>query len=227
MYLTILIPCLNEERTIGECINKAKKFINRTKIDADILVVDNNSTDNSINIAKEHGARVVIEHSKGYGNALRTGIRQAEGEYIIFGDADCSYDFEHLDEYISKFKEGYEFVTGNRFAYKIDKSAMSRLHKIGVPFLSWIGRCRYKVKIKDFHCGLRGFKKCIFMEEDLKTSGMEFATEMIAVAARKKVKIGEIPIKLYPDKRGRSSHLRTIRDGFRHLIYMMKGNKET
>lgn len=226
MYLTIIMPCLNEESTIGECINNAHKFISSSNIDATILVVDNGSTDNSVKIAREYGANVIIEPNKGYGNALITGIKNSSSEYIIFGDADCSYDFEHLEEYITKFKEGYEFVNGNRFANKIEKGAMPWLHKLGVPFLSWLGRCKYKVKLKDFHCGLRGFKTSIFNQKDLKATGMEFATEIIAVAAKKNVKIAEVPIILYPDKRNRPPHLKTFKDGFRHLKYILFNKEE-
>lgn len=221
MYLTIIIPCLNEAATIGECIDKANKFIMTSKINANVLVVDNGSSDDSATIARVHGATVITETKKGYGNAIIAGIKNTDADYIIFGDADCSYDFEALGNYILKFKEGYDFVNGNRFANGISKHAMSWLHRLGVPFLSFLGRCKYKVELKDFHCGLRGFKRSIFNTNDLKTGGMEFATEIIAVAARKGAKITEVPITLYPDKRNGPSHLRTFKDGFRHLKYIL------
>ena len=219
MYLTIIIPCLNEEKTIGECITKANTFINVSRIDASVLVVDNGSTDNSVMIAKELGADVICEKEKGYGNALRKGIFYADSEYVIFGDADCSYDFEHLNDFVEKFKEGYEFVNGYRIPCP---GSTTMLHSLGVKFLSLLGRIKFRTKLKDFHCGLRGFKKDLFSPEDFKTTGMEFATEIIAVAAKKKAEISEVKVKLYPDKRGRPSHLRTFKDGFRHLSYIVK-----
>ena len=155
MYLTIVMPCLNEETTLGECIRVAKNYLKEKNITGEILVVDNGSSDRSVAIAKECGARVVFETTKGYRAAVRRGIGEAKGEYVIYGDADMSYDFSSLDGYIEKFEEGYIFVNGDRFAGGIEPGAMPWTHRIGVPFLSLLGRWRYKVNIRDFHSGLR------------------------------------------------------------------------
>ena len=219
MEITILMPCLNEEKTVGNCIKNARKFLDDNSIKGEILIVDNNSIDNSSLIAKSLGARVVVEKNKGYGNALRRGLKEAFGKYIIYGDCDESYDFKDLNLYLDKLREGYSLVNGNRFKGGIGKNAMSLSHKIGVRFLSFIGRCKYKVEIYDFHCGLRGVIK-----DDLpilKTEGMEFATEIICKFAEDDKKICEVPTTLSKDGRSGRSHLRTIRDGFRHLIYIV------
>lgn len=218
--LTILMPCLNEEKTIGNCIKKAREFLVNNGINGEVLIVDNNSTDNSALIAKSLGARVILENNKGYGNALRRGLKEAFGKYIIYGDCDESYDFYHLDSYLDKLRSGYSLVNGNRFKGGIGKNAMSLSHKVGVKFLSYIARKKYKVKIYDFHCGLRGVIK-----DDLpllETSGMEFATEIIYKFALNNKKICEVPTTLNKDGRSGRSHLRTVRDGFRHLLYIKK-----
>ena len=220
LELTILMPCLNEEETIGICIKKAKKYLEDNNIKGEILIVDNNCTDNSSLIAKSLGARVIIEKNKGYGNALRHGLKEAKGQYIIYGDCDDSYDFSNLAPYIEKLKEGYSLVNGNRFKGGISKNAMSLSHKIGVRVLSYIGRYAYKVPIYDFHCGLRGvIKKDLPL---LETTGMEFATEIIYKFAKSQKKMCEIPTTLNKAGRNGKSHLRTVRDGFRHIIYMKK-----
>lgn len=221
--LTILMPCLNEEKTIGICIKKAKDYLKKNNIDGEILIVDNGSSDESISIAKKLGARVCFETKKGYGNALITGLNNSYGKYIIYGDCDDSYDFSSLDNYLVKLREGYSLVNGNRFKGGIEKGAMSLSHKIGVPILSLIGRKVYKVDLFDFHCGLRGVIK-----EDLPSlecEGMEFATEIIYKFAKNNKKICEIPIRLYKDGRGGKSHLRTVKDGFRHLNYIIRTRK--
>lgn len=221
--LTILMPCLNEEETIDICIKKAKKYLDDNNIEGEILVVDNNSTDNSPLIAKSLGARVIIEKNKGYGNALRSGLKNANGKYIIFGDCDNSYDFSNLNLYLDKLKEGYSFVNGNRFKGGIRKGAMSISHKIGVRFLSYIGRKAYNINLYDFHCGLRGVIKDDL--PNLETEGMEFATEIIYKFSLTNKKICEVPTILYKDNRSGASHLRTFRDGFRHLIYIRNTKK--
>ena len=176
--LTILLPVLNEEKTIGICIEKAQRFINKYKINAEILVADNNSTDNSCKIAKNMNANIIHVKEKGYGNALINGIKKARGTYIIMADADDSYDLEHLEKFMEKLHQGYELVMGNRFKGGIKKSAMPFSHKIGIPVLSFIGRCVCKSKVGDFHCGIRGFKRQAILDLNLECSGMEFASEI-------------------------------------------------
>lgn len=219
--LTILMPCLNEEKTIGGCIAAANKFISENNIDAEILVADNSSTDDSTLIAEKNGARVISVTEKGYGNALRGGIDAAEGKYIIMLDCDGSYDLDKAMVFFDALRGGVSIVVGNRFA-KQEKGAMPFLHKyFGVPFLSALGRVKYGSRIMDFHCGLRGIKKDDFKKLNLQCGGMEFATEMIAKACRAGYKVAEIPIFYHRDGRGGKSHLRTLRDGIRHLAYML------
>ena len=220
MYLTILIPCLNEGRTISFCINKAKRFISRRNIDAEILVVDNGSVDDTKEVASFLGARVVEESNKGYGSALRRGIIEAKGDYIIMADGDGSYDFENLEPFVDNFEKGYDFVCGNRFSGYIEKGAMPFSHKIGAPFLSFCARIKHRVPVHDFHCGLRGFKTAIAKSMEFNSTGMEFATELIFKF--KDYSMTEVPIVLYKAKREGKPHLRTIRDGFRHLRYIFK-----
>ena len=199
-------------------------FLKSHNICGEVLVVDNGSSDNSKEVATKSGARVITTLSRGYGNALRYGIKHSKSEYIIYGDCDDSYDFSSLDEYYSKLKEGYLFVNGNRYGGKYEKGAMSFSHRyIGVPLLSWIGRKRYHVSLIDFHCGLRGIKKIDNLE--FTSPGMEFATEIIyRYSLLDKDKMIEIPINFYKDGRYGKSHLHTIRDGIRHIIYMYNSN---
>lgn len=221
--LTILMPCLNEDKTIAFCIREAQDFIKNSGINAEILIADNGSTDSSADTARSMGARVITVSEKGYGNALIGGINNALGKYIIMGDCDMSYDFLHLDEFISLLRSGADFVMGNRFKGGIEDGAMPVLHRyFGVPLLSFLGRVLYKVKIGDFHCGLRGFSAEAVRKLDLKCPGMEFASEMIGAFAKSGMKIYEIPTVLRRDGRKGRGHLRTFRDGFRHLIFMLK-----
>ena len=220
--LTILLPVLNEEKTIGICIEKAQKFINKYKINAEILVSDNNSTDKSCKIAKEMKVDITHIKEKGYGNTLINGIKEAKGIYIIMADADDSYDLEHLEQFMEKLRQGYDLVMGNRFKGGIAKGAMPFSHKIGIPILSFIGRCICKSKVGDFHCGIRGFKRQKILNLDLKCSGMEFASEMIVKAERKGLKVIEIPTTLKKDGRNRKSHLKTFSDGWKHLKFLIK-----
>lgn len=222
MELTILMPCLNEALTLPVCIKKARGFIDRAGIKAEILVSDNGSTDRSVEIAESLGARVVHAPIKGYGGALMAGIHAAQGRYVIMGDADDSYDFSALDEFLGALRNGADLVIGNRFKGGIAPGAMPRLHRyLGNPVLSFIGRLFFRIPAGDFHCGLRGFSKQAVMNLGLVSSGMEFATEMIAKAARAGCTVTEVPTTLSPDGRDRPPHLRTWRDGWRHLLFML------
>lgn len=224
IILTILMPCLNEAESLAFCIKEAQQFIKESKITAEILVADNGSKDNSVAIAEELGARVVVEEQKGYGQAVRTGIREARGIYVIMGDSDGSYDFYHLQPFVEQLKAGYSLVVGNRFAKPMEKGAMPFLHRyFGVPLLSAIARRCFHVKeIRDFHCGLRGFVRESANRLSFTTTGMEFATEMIVEFALSGADICEIPVVLRKDKRSGASHLRTFRDGWRHLKYIVR-----
>lgn len=221
--LTILMPCLNEEETIAFCIREAQLFIQESGIVAEILVVDNGSEDASGQIARDLGARVVAEEKRGYGYAVRAGIREAEGKYIIMGDCDGSYDFRKLQQILEKLEAGYSLVVGNRLRGEIEQDAMPFLHRyIGVPVLSWLAHRRFRInEVQDFHCGLRGFSKEVAQQLKFCTDGMEFATEMIVEFAMAGERICEVPIVLRADKRSGSSHLRTFRDGWRHLKYII------
>lgn len=222
MELTILMPCLNEEKTIEKCIQKANNFLQVNHIDGEILVADNGSSDNSVSYAKACGARVVEAAVRGYGGALIEGIKQAKGRYIIMGDSDDSYNFEEILPFWEELRDGKEFVIGNRFLGGIEKGAMPLLHKyIGNPFLSYMGRKIYQCNIGDFHCGLRGYEKKAMESLNLKCTGMELASEMVIRAVQHNLKIAEVPVRLYKDGRGGRSHLRSFRDGARHFYILM------
>lgn len=222
MELTILMPCLNEERTLAVCIRKAQAFVERSGVEAEIIVSDNGSADQSVSIAESHGARVVHAMERGYGAALMAGIRAAKGRFVVMGDADDSYDFANLDGFIARLRAGDELVVGNRFRGGILPGAMPRLHQyLGNPVLSFLGRLFFRIPVGDFHCGLRGFSRDSVLRLGLVSPGMEFATEMIAKAARAGCVIGEVPTTLAPDGRSRPPHLRTWRDGWRHLLFML------
>lgn len=219
--LTILMPCLNEAETIGTCIGKATGYLNRAGVHGEILVADNGSTDGSVEIATRLGARVVNVASKGYGAALIGGIEAARGQYTIMGDADDSYDFSALDNFVASLRDGADLVVGNRFE-DIKPGAMPFLHRyLGNPVLSFIGRLFFRIRIHDFHCGLRGFRTCKVRDLRLQTTGMEFATEMIVRSALAALHIAEVPTTLYTDGRSRPPHLRTWRDGWRHLKFLL------
>lgn len=220
--LTILMPCLNEAETLEICIKKAKKALLQNKIDGEVLIADNGSTDGSQEIALKNDARVVNVKDKGYGNALKGGIEAAYGKYIIMGDADDSYDFENILPFVEKLREGFDLVMGNRFKGGIKKGAMPFLHRyLGNPVLSFIGKLFFNIKVNDFHCGLRGFTKEAAIKLQLKTTGMEFASELVVKAALHKMKITEVPTTLSPDGRSKPPHLRTWRDGWRHLRFLL------
>lgn len=218
LELTILIPCLNEQKTIGICINKAKQFLLQNNINGEILIADNGSTDNSKKIALELGARIVEVQDKGYGNALINGSKRAKGKYTIIGDADDSYNFLEIMPILEKLREGFDFVIGNRYKGKMEKGAMPFSHKyIGTPIISWLGRKKYKVNIGDFNCGLRGYETQKINDLNCKCGGMEYATEMIIKAKQANLNMTEIPINFYKDGRNRAPHLNSINDGLRHL----------
>ncbi len=220
--LTILMPCLNEAETLEVCINKAKKFLTDNKVNGEIIIADNGSTDGSQDIATRNGARLVNVEEKGYGAALIGGCNAARGKYVIMGDADDSYDFLNLMPFLEKLREGYDLVMGNRFRGGIAKGAMPPLHKyIGNPVLSFIGRLFYPSKIKDFHCGLRGYNRESILSLNLQTTGMEYASEMVVKSTLNNLKMTEVPTTLSPDGRSRAPHLRSFRDGWRHLKFLL------
>lgn len=221
--LTILIPALNEEETIGICIEKAKRFITQNNIEAEILIANNNSTDKTEEIAKKLETRVINVMEKGYGAALIEGTKKAKGKYVIMGDADDSYNFLEIKAFLEELEKGYDFVIGNRLKGKIEKGAMPFLHRyIGTPILSLLISKKYKTKIGDINCGLRGYNKEKIEKLNCKCEGMEYASEMIIKSAKSNLKIKEIPINFYKDKRKRKPHLNTIRDGIRHLKVILE-----
>jgi len=220
--LSIVMPCLNEAETLEVCINKARGFIEEHGIDGEVVIADNGSTDGSQGLATKCGARVVDVAAKGYGSALMGGIRGARGRYIIMGDADDSYDFVNLMPFVEKLREGHDLVMGNRFRGGIKPNAMPPLHKyLGNPVLTFIGRLLFKSPSGDFHCGLRGFRKDTAMELDLRTTGMEFASEMVVKMTLNKKRIAEVPTTLSKDGRSRPPHLRSWHDGWRHLRFLL------
>jgi len=221
-HVTAVMPCLNEERTVGICVAKAVACFARLGIEGEVLVADNGSTDGSVAIAQAAGARVVHVSTRGYGAAIAAGVRAAQGHIIIMGDSDDSYDWSRLDQFIQAIEAGSDLVMGNRFRGGIEPGAMPPLHRyLGNPVLSFISRLAFRVPVGDFHCGMRAFTRAAFERMDLSLPGMEFATEMVASAARHGLRITEVPIKLYPDKRGRPPHLRSFRDGWRHLRFII------
>ena len=220
--LTILMPCLNEAETVAVCIDKANDSLARAGVDGEVLIADNGSTDGSQEIAREHGARVIEVDQPGYGAALRGGIEAARGRYVIMGDADDSYDFSRLDGFIAKLREGYQLVMGNRFRGGIAPGAMPKLHRyLGNPVLSFVGRLFFRSPVRDFHCGLRGFDREAILALGLVTPGMEFASEMVVKATLNQLRLTEVPTTLSPDGRGRAPHLRSWRDGWRHLRFLL------
>jgi len=220
--LTILMPCLNEAETLGICIEKALGFLRRSGISGEVLIADNGSSDGSQEIAARLGARVTHVPEKGYGAALIAGIAAARGRYVIMGDSDDSYDFSVLDPFIAKLRDGFDLVMGNRFKGGIAPGAMPPLHRyLGNPVLSTIGRIFFASPIRDFHCGLRGFSRDAMAALELRAPGMEFASEMVVKATMRGLRIAEVPTTLSPDGRSRPPHLRSWRDGWRHLRFLL------
>jgi len=220
--LSIIMPCLNEADTLAVCIRKAKGYLERSEIAGEIIIGDNGSTDGSQQIALSCGARVVNIPLRGYGAALYGASLAAQGRYMIMGDADDSYDFSRLDPFVEKLREGYDLVMGNRFGGGVKPGAMPwKNHYIGNPVLSAIGKLFFHSPAGDFHCGLRGYSKDAFTRMDLRTTGMEYASEMVIKATLMGMKITEVPTTLSPDGRSRPPHLRPYRDGWRHLRFML------
>jgi len=220
--VSVVMPCLNESLTLGTCIKKAQATIDRLGVRGEIIVADNGSSDGSQSLAESLGARVVPIKTRGYGSALRGGIAAARGKYVIMGDSDDSYDFTQLEDFLSKLDEGYQLVMGNRFMGEIKPGAMPFLHRfVGNPVLSWIGRLFFGCPVGDFQCGLRAFRKDAIDRLELQTTGMEFSTEMVVKATLFNLQIAEIPTVLSPDGRDRRPHLRTWRDGWRYLRFLL------
>jgi hypothetical protein len=220
--LTILMPCLDEALTVAGCVATAHGYLAARGIGGEVVVVDNGSSDGSPQLAEQAGARVVHERRRGYGNALRAGIRNARGRYVVMGDADASYDFAALDPFLEALRGGAQLVMGNRFAGGIAPDAMPMLHRyVGNPVLSSLGRLFFRSPVRDFHCGLRGFDRASILGLGLNSEGMEFASEMVVRATVDKLRIAEVPATLSPDGRDRPPHLRTFRDGWRHLRFLL------
>lgn len=220
--LSIVMPCLNEAETLAICIDKAQGYLARSGVVGEIVIADNGSTDGSQEIAIAHGARVVQVSAKGYGNALMGGIVDARGTYVIMGDADDSYDFSQLDGFVERLRAGDELVMGNRFRGGIEPGAMPPLHKyLGNPVLSTIGRLLFRSDIKDFHCGLRGFRRDSILKLGLITTGMEFASEVVVKSTLTGLRVSEVPTTLAKDGRSRPPHLRSWYDGWRHLRFLL------
>ena len=222
LELSIVMPCLNEAATVADCVKQARDALAKYGINGEVIVADNGSTDGSRDLATAAGARVVPVPVRGYGSALLAGIASARGEYVVMGDADGSYDFMAIDTFLAKLREGYDLVMGNRFKGGVAEGAMPFLHRwLGNPVLSFLGRLFFRSDIGDFHSGLRGFRRSPILALDLRTTGMEFASEMVVKAAVQDLRITEVPVTLGPDKRGRPPHLRTWRDGWRHLRFLL------
>jgi glycosyltransferase involved in cell wall biosynthesis len=222
LEVSVVMPCLNEAETLASCIGKAQRALREANIAGEVIVADNGSNDGSVEIAERMGARVVNVRSKGYGNALMGGIASARGKYVVMGDADDSYDFGHISRFVEQLRQGADVVMGNRFRGGIQKDAMPALHRyFGNPLLTRIGRLFFHSPVGDFYCGLRGFRKEAYERMGLRTTGMEFATEMVVKATLLQLRIAEVPTTLSPDGRNRPPHLRTWRDGWRTLRFFL------
>jgi glycosyltransferase involved in cell wall biosynthesis len=222
LAVTILMPCLNEAETLAFCVRQAVAALRDNNIAGEVIVADNGSIDGSQQIATDEGARVVNVPVRGYGAALIAGIEAARGKYILMADADASYHFEHLPRFLPKLEEGYDLVMGNRFSGSIEPGAMPPLHRyLGNPVLSSIGRIFFRIPVRDFHCGLRAFRRDPILALNLRTTGMEFASEMVVKSSLAGLRMTEVPTTLSPDGRSRPPHLRSWRDGWRHLRFLL------
>ena len=220
--VSVVIPCLNEANSLAFCVDKAVKAMRKAGLAGEVVVADNGSTDGSVEIAEQHGARVIRVAERGYGAALKAGIAATRGPFIIMGDADDSYDFTEVPRFVEKLREGFDVVMGNRFRGGIQPGAMPSLHKyFGNPGLTALLNLLFHVGIGDSYCGMRGFTRALYDRLDVRSAGMEFALEMIIKSAQIGARITEIPIILWPDKRGRAPHLRSFRDGWRSLRFML------
>ena len=216
------MPCLNEGRTVGACVDAARAALAEAGIKGEVVVADNGSTDGSIEVAARHGARIVEAETRGYGAAVCAGIQASRGRFIIMGDADGSYDWSNIQPFVEALRDGADLVVGNRFRGGIEPRAMPALHRyFGNPVLSFIGRLCSGAKVGDFHCGLRAFTKDAALRMNLQTTGMELASEMIVKATLLELRVCEIPTTLRPDGRDRPAHLRPWRDGWRHLRFLL------
>src|SRR5277367_7127796 len=222
LLVTILMPCLNEAETLAYCVRQAVAALRDNNIAGEVVVADNGSTDGSQQIATDEGARVVPVPVRGYGAALMAGIEAAHGKYILMADADASYDFGQLPRFLTKLEEGNDLVMGNRFSGEIKPGAMPPLHRyLGNPVLSAIGRIFFKIPARDFHCGIRAFRRDAMLDLNLRTTGMEFASEMVVKSSLAGLRLAEVPTTLSPDGRTRAPHLRSWRDGWRHLRFLL------
>jgi glycosyltransferase involved in cell wall biosynthesis len=222
LELSVVLPCLNEAETVARCVSKAVGWLREAGVAGEVIVADNGSTDDSPELARAAGARVVTVRRKGYGNALLRGIRAARGTYVLMADADDSYDLEDLGPFLERLRAGDDLVMGNRFAGRIEPGAMPWLHRrIGNPVLSGLGRLFFRTPVRDFHCGIRAFRKDAIVDLGLRAGGMEFASEMIVKASLADLRISEVPTTLHPDGRSRAPHLRSFRDGWRHLRFLL------
>ena len=222
LELSVVMPCLNEVETLATCVHKAQRAFDKLGLAAEIIVADNGSSDGSQMVARELGVRVVDIPRKGYGSALIGGIDAARGRFVIMGDADDSYDFGAIGLLLDRLREGYDLVMGNRFAGGIHEGAMVWSHRwVGNPALTFISRMFFRTPVGDMHCGLRGFRKDAYEKLRLRATGMEFASEMVIKASLRRMKVTEVPVTLSPDGRSRPPHLRTWRDGWRHLRFML------
>ena len=221
LQVSLVMPCLNEEETLGICIEKAQTTLDVLGIVGEVVIADNGSTDNSVAIAEDLEARVVHQQMRGYGATYLAGFAAAQGQYIVMGDSDDTYDFTDLERFIAPLQNGYDFVIGNRFKGNILPGAMPWANRyIGNPILSGMLRLLFRTDIGDAHCGMRSFTKAAYKRMNLKTTGMEFASEMVIKAVEVKLKIQEIPITYHP--RDGESKLNAIRDAWRHIRFMLK-----
>ena len=222
LEVSVVIPCLNEAKSIGYCVDQALSSLRGAGIRGEVVVSDNGSTDGSVEIAEQHGARIVHADVKGYGSALRKGMEAASGAFIILGDADGSHDFTEIPRFVAKQRQGYEFVVGNRFQGDIKDGAMRWHHRhIGTPIMSAILNLFFRTGVGDVNCGMRGITKDLFRRLDFRTTGMEFASESLIKAAKLGARMAEVPITVWPERRGREPHLRSFHDGWRHLRFML------